>query len=103
MTTFPKPQQDARTVLITGGGRGIGRSCALKQAALGRRIAVVARSIEEVDEVAGIIHQGGGEAMSAVCDVTSEDSVMSAVKACEKRLGPVDILVNNAGQAHSVP
>ena len=66
-------------------------------------MAVVARSVEEVDEVAGIIHAGGGQSLSAVCDVTDPHSVQAAVDACQRRLGPVDILVNNAGQAHSQP
>ncbi|MEW5852453.1 MAG: SDR family NAD(P)-dependent oxidoreductase [Myxococcota bacterium] len=101
--TFPAPAENARTALITGGGRGIGRACALQLARAGCRVAVLARSLDEVDEVASIIHEGGGKALSAVCDVTNEDSITAAVEACTRRLGPVDILVNNAGQAHSVP
>jgi 3-hydroxybutyrate dehydrogenase len=105
MTTpaFPKPAADARTAVITGGGRGIGRACALELAQRGFRVALLSRSIEEIDDVAGFIHQHGGQATSAVCDVSDAESVERAVAMCTARLGPVDVLVNNAGQSHSVP
>ncbi len=100
---FPIVPVDAPTAVVTGGGRGIGRACAFRLAQGGYRVAVLARSLTEVDEVAGIIHAGGGTALSAVCDVTDPDSVDRALEAVTRRLGPVDVLVNNAGQARSVP
>lgn len=102
-SSFPAPDAGARVALVTGGGRGIGMACALKLASQGCKVAVIARSLDEVDEVAAAIHEGGGMSLSAVCDVSSEESVSAAVEACGRRLGPVDILINNAGQAHSEP
>lgn len=103
MLEFPFPMEGAKTVLVTGGGRGLGKACAFQFAMQGYRVGVVARSLEEVDEVAGAIHAGGGISTSAVCDVSNEDSVAFAVESVEKRLGPVSVLINNAGQAASVP
>lgn len=100
---FPVPAIDAPVALVTGGGRGIGRACAFRLAQAGHKVAVVSRSIDETDETAGFIHQGGGSATSAVCDVSDPDSVAFALGLCQERLGAVDVLVNNAGQAHSVP
>ncbi|MBI5496304.1 MAG: SDR family oxidoreductase [Deltaproteobacteria bacterium] len=100
---LPVPGPDAPVALVTGGGRGIGRACALRLAAAGHKVAVVSRSLDEIDEVAALIHQGGGFATSAVCDVADPDSVEFALKMCVDRLGAVDVLVNNAGVASAVP
>lgn len=102
-TTIPAPDETARTALVTGGGRGIGKAVALTLAARGLKVAVVARSLEEVDDVAMAIHEAGGQATSCVCDVSNEESVRAAVARVADRLGAVDVLVNNAGVSHSVP
>ena len=84
----------AKTALITGGGRGIGRAIALAFAREGIRIAVVARTAEQVEQVA---HEIGNEAIAIVCDVADPESVALMFE----RVGDVDILVNNAGVAES--
>ena len=84
----------AKTALITGGGRGIGRAIALAFAREGIRIAVAARTAEQVEQVAREI---GNEAMALVCDVADPQSVALMFE----RVGDVDILVNNAGIAES--
>lgn len=83
-----------KTALITGGGRGIGRSIALAFAREGARIAVAARTAEQVEQVAREI---GNEAIALVCDVADPESVALMFE----RVGNVDILVNNAGVAES--
>lgn len=100
---FPVIAQDAPVAVVTGGGRGIGRACALRLAQAGMQVAVLARSLDEVDEVAGLIHAGGGRSMSAVCDVAQPQSVARAVEAVVRRMGPAQVLVNNAGITGSVP
>src|SRR5579875_902111 len=78
----------ARTVLVTGGNRGIGLATARRFAASGDRVAVTYRSQPPTD----------ADGLLAVrCDVTSADDVESAFKQVEDQLGPVEVLVSNAG------
>lgn len=83
--------------LVTGGGRGIGRGIALRLARDGGRVAIAARSREQVDNVAREIVAAGGSALAVACDVTQQDDVRRAVAAVTDRFGPISLLVNNAG------
>lgn len=87
-----------KTALITGGGRGIGRAIALAFAREGMRIAVAARTAEQVEQVA---HEIGNGAIALVCDVSDPESVTRMFAELRERLGDADILVNNAGIAES--
>jgi 3-hydroxybutyrate dehydrogenase len=89
---------NGKIALITGGGRGIGRSIALAFAHQGARIAVAARTAEQVEEVAQEIGPG---AIGLVCDVSDPESVTRMFADMRERLGDADILVNNAGIAES--
>ena len=80
--------------LVTGGGRGIGRRIAAELTNAGMRVAVSARSREQVEETAREI---GGLAL--VADVSVQDDVEQMVATTERELGPIDLLVNNAGIA----
>ena len=87
-----------KTALITGGGRGIGRAIALAFAREGIRIAVAARTAEQVEQVAQEIGNG---AIALVCDVADPQSVTRMFSELRERLGDADILINNAGIAES--
>ena len=89
---------DGKIALITGGGRGIGREIALTFARQGARIAVAARTAEQVEQVAREI---GNNAIALVCDVSDSESVTRMFSDLRERLGDADILVNNAGIAES--
>jgi len=78
--------------LVTGGGRGIGANIARELTDAGARVAVAARTLEQVDEVANEI---GGLALEL--DVTDRSAVEDAVAATERELGPLTLLVANAG------
>lgn len=80
--------------LVTGGGRGIGANIARELAQAGMRVAVAARTREQVERVAGEI---GGLALEV--DVSDQGSVRRMVEDAERELGPLDLLVNNAGIA----
>jgi NAD(P)-dependent dehydrogenase (short-subunit alcohol dehydrogenase family) len=81
-----------QVALITGGGRGIGASIARELAAAGARVAVAARTREQVEQVAQEI---GGLAVEL--DVTDRKAVERMVTEVERELGPIDLLVANAG------
>ena len=83
-----------QVALVTGGGRGIGRGIALELTRAGARVAVVARTREQVEATAA---ETGGIAIEA--DVSKRDDVERMVARAEEELGPLDFLVNNAGIA----
>ena len=78
--------------LVTGGGRGIGANIARELADAGMRVAVSARSRDQVEAVAGEV---GG--LAVVADVSKRDDVERMVAEVERELGPVDLLAANAG------
>jgi 3-oxoacyl-[acyl-carrier protein] reductase len=80
--------------LVTGGGRGIGRGIALELTRAGARVAVAARTREQVEETAA---ETGGVAIQA--DVSKRADVERMVARAEEELGPLDLLVANAGIA----
>jgi NAD(P)-dependent dehydrogenase (short-subunit alcohol dehydrogenase family) len=86
------PELDGQVALVTGGGRGIGAGIARELAAGGARVAVAARTGDEVDAVA---RETGALAVTA--DVSSRESVDAMLREVESALGPVDFLAANAG------
>ena len=87
-----------RRAVVTGAGRGIGRAIALHLARAGAAVAVVARSKSQIESTAAEIQRDGGSAWAVAVDVTSVESVNSAIPVIREALGgPVDTLVNNAG------
>ena len=86
-----------QVALITGAGRGFGKAIAERFAQEGAAVALLARSLAQIDEVANAIRAGGGNAIGVRCDVTDAVSIEHAVTKTEELLGPIDILVNNAG------
>lgn len=91
------------TAIITGAGRGIGRGIALAFAGAGCRVALLARSRDELDESARLVAERGGGASVHVCDVADPEQVRLSVDAVLEHFGHVDILVNNAGYASFKP
>ena len=88
---------DGQVALVTGAGRGFGRAIAERFADEGAQVALLSRSLDQLEEVAEAIRVNGGEALAVACDVTDPASIDAAVSQVEAQLGPVDLLVNNAG------
>lgn len=85
-----------RTLLITGGGTGLGRSMALKCAGLGARVAIVGRREDPLKATVDDIGRVGGKAAFSTCDVRDAASVRAAFDQVEQALGPINALINNA-------
>jgi NAD(P)-dependent dehydrogenase (short-subunit alcohol dehydrogenase family) len=86
-----------RTVLITGGSRGLGLVLAREFAAEGARLVICARDREELERAGAELAGGGAEVLAVPCDVTERAQVQDLVAAALERFGQVDVLVNNAG------
>jgi NAD(P)-dependent dehydrogenase (short-subunit alcohol dehydrogenase family) len=86
-----------RTVVVTGGARGIGRSHALAFARAGADVAVFDVRSEEAAAVVEQIEETGNTGLAVPCDVTDEAAVEAAVERVLDDLGRIDVLVNNAG------
>jgi NAD(P)-dependent dehydrogenase (short-subunit alcohol dehydrogenase family) len=80
--------------LVTGGGRGIGRAIALESAANGWKVAIAARSEDELDKTKKLAKR---RTLAVAADVADPAAVKSLVARVEKELGPITLLVNNAG------
>jgi len=86
-----------KVVIITGGGRGIGRATALAAAARGYRVVIgYASNKAAADEVVSAIEARNGKALAVKCDVASEQDILALFKAADG-FGALGALVNNAG------
>ena len=88
---------DNQTVIVTGGGGGIGGATCRRFGKEGARVAVFDLNLEAAEKVAAVVRAEGGVAQAFKCDITDRASVNAAVVAAEAELGPIDVLVNNAG------
>ncbi|MGP4011055.1 SDR family NAD(P)-dependent oxidoreductase [Streptomyces sp. 4N124] len=86
-----------RTVLVTGGGSGIGRATALAFAGEGAQVVVAGRRQEPLDETVALIERAGGKALAIPADVASAADLQAVVEATVDRFGSLDVAVNNAG------
>lgn len=86
-----------RTVIVTGGGGGIGGASCRRFGAEGAKVAVFDLNLEAADAVAAGIRAEGGQAQAFRCDITDRGQVDAALAQAEAAFGPVDVLVNNAG------
>ena len=86
-----------KTVIVTGGGGGIGSATCRRLALEGAKVAVFDMNLEAAQRVAADIQAAGGTATAFHCDITDRAGVDAAVAATEAQLGPIDVLINNAG------
>ena len=88
---------EGKTVVVTGGGGGIGGATCRRFASEGAQVAVFDMNLEAAEKVADGIRAAGGVAQAFKCNITDRAEVDAAVAAAEAALGPIDVLVNNAG------
>jgi NAD(P)-dependent dehydrogenase (short-subunit alcohol dehydrogenase family) len=94
---LPNFRCDEAVAIVTGGGSGLGRACALGLAAAGAHVTVIGRTLGRCEEVATNIKDLGRKAFAYSADVTQPEQVAAAVKSVERHFGRIDILVNSAG------
>jgi citronellol/citronellal dehydrogenase len=99
-----------KTVLITGGSRGIGKAIALRLAREGANIAIAAKTTEPHPKLEGTIYTASAEiealgvkVLPLACDIRFEDQIEKAVGEVENTFGSIDILVNNASAISLTP
>ncbi len=92
-----------KTVLITGGSRGIGKAIGLRLAAEGANIIIAAKSVEENNKLGGTIYsaaeeieKAGGQALAVQCDIRFEEQIENVINKGIEKFGGIDMLVNNA-------
>lgn len=92
-----------KVAIITGSGKGIGRALALGFAKSGASVALVARTVTDLEAVASEIKAEGGKALVVPTDVTKSAQVLQMVQKTVKEFGRIDVLVNCAGGGTFVP
>jgi NAD(P)-dependent dehydrogenase (short-subunit alcohol dehydrogenase family) len=86
-----------KTVLVTGGSRGLGLVLAREFAANGARVAICARDEQELAQAGDDLQSRGADVMAVKCDVTNMTEVETMMNRIRERFGKIDVLVNNAG------
>src|SRR5580700_10418239 len=103
MTTTSDSSLNGRTILMSGGSRGIGLAIATRVARDGANVALLAKTAEPHPKLEGTIYTAaaeieaaGGQALPVVGDVRNEESIVAVVEQTVSRFGGIDIVVNNA-------
>lgn len=103
-------QWTGKTILMTGGSRGIGRAIALRMAAEGANIVIAAKTETPHPRLPGTIHSvaeevraAGGQCLPVVTDARDEGQLQAAVAAAVSTFGGIDVLINNAGYLGITP
>jgi NAD(P)-dependent dehydrogenase (short-subunit alcohol dehydrogenase family) len=94
---------DDITVVVTGGGTGLGKAIASEFARLGAAIVITSRKEEHLEAGREAIEKIGGEVLTVACDIRDPDSIAAAFDAAEERFGLPQVLVNNAAANFPVP
>lgn len=92
-----------KTVIVTGGGGGIGRAVCQRFAEEGSLVAVLDRDADSAQTTAELINEAGGTARAYAADITDYAAITETIAAIEKDLGTPTILINNAGFDRFVP
>ena len=94
---------DGQTVLVTGGGTGLGKAVAVQFAQLGASIVIASRKTEHLEAGRAELEALNAEVMTVTCDIREPDQIAAAFDAATDRFGLPDVLVNNAAANFPVP
>jgi NAD(P)-dependent dehydrogenase (short-subunit alcohol dehydrogenase family) len=94
---------NGKSILITGGSKGLGRALALSLSAQGAKVVLVAREKVELDEAVGAVRKNAGVAFGISADVGEKENVYPIVGQAAALAGPIDVLINNASTLGPVP
>jgi len=97
MTIYDFSSLSKKVALVTGAGRGIGKSIALGFAGAGCDVAAVSRTSSEIEETCTAVRELGANGLPLICDVSNVEQVRQTVERVLTEFGRIDILVNNAG------
>jgi NAD(P)-dependent dehydrogenase (short-subunit alcohol dehydrogenase family) len=92
---------DGKIVVVTGAGKGIGKSIAIAYAKEGARLAILDRNAGDLHLTEKLIRESGAEVFAQVVDITQPDAIVTAIEQIKKTFGKIDILINNAGLGKS--
>ncbi|WP_419918311.1 SDR family oxidoreductase [Candidatus Poriferisocius sp.] len=98
----PGTYQD-QTVLVTGGGTGLGKAIATEFARLGANLVIASRKPEHLEAGRAAIQEVGAEVLAVSCDIRQAENIAEAFDAATDRFGLPDVLINNAAANFPVP
>ena len=102
-SALPAGTFDGQTVLVTGGGTGIGKAIAVEFGRLGARVAIASRKPEHLDAGVAAVEETGAAAFAVGCDIRDPESIAKAFDAIGERFALPDVLINNAAANFPVP
>jgi len=103
MSVLEKFRLDGRVAIVTGAGKGIGAEISVAFAEAGADVAILARTVADLEHVAGAVREHGRRALIVPTDVMELEALSGAVDRTVGELGGIDIVVNNAGGAIPAP
>lgn len=92
---------DNKVVLLTGASKGLGREMAVYLASEGAKLAICARTRDQLEETAKMCTDAGSEAVPVVCDVSDREQLRNFVSTAAEHFGRIDALINNAAYKYS--
>jgi NAD(P)-dependent dehydrogenase (short-subunit alcohol dehydrogenase family) len=93
---FEKELLNDKSIIVTGGGTGLGKSMATRFAELGADLVITSRRLEVIEKTAEELRQYGGKVLAIACDVRDPEQVNEMVSQTVNKFGKIDILLNNA-------
>ena len=102
-SALPAGTYDGKTVIVTGGGTGLGKAIAVEFARLGAQLVIASRNEEHRKAGVSAVEEVGGRALAVECDIRQPESVAAMFDAAQEGFGLPEVLINNAAGNFPVP